>query len=335
MFHVEHLRSHGLRAEYQEQAQPGQIYSGVSDPMLRGYRSIVAALGGLALWSQSPRAQGVPSPSPAPKEQPSQSAQSGNGKPKPLAVAIVESPEQAKADERREAEGKRHDASDLDAQIRAANAAEEQILPAWLAALLSFAGTGLIVWTLYLTRKANEIAKEGQRAWLSISPKLKLPLEPYQAQAGAAYRVEVSANIKNYGSSPGLQVFFDVGTDLALGAGLKELKNFMSRWASDRGAAGEIIFPGDTIEMGFNAAIFERDVADAENRLLNKFVNPTIFLCLTYRLIGSTEFRQTGMICHLTKMQEIDRWQMIDVTAKNWWCEPQIVLTSGLHTLAT
>ena len=141
--------------------------------MLRGYRGIVCAIVGLTLWGQAPPAKGVPSPSPAPKEQPSQSAQPGNGKPKPLAVTIAENTEQAEASERGEAESKQHDARDLDAQIRAANAAEEQIFPAWLGALLSFAGTALIVWTLILTRKANEITRSGQRAWMTDAVPVK------------------------------------------------------------------------------------------------------------------------------------------------------------------
>ena len=136
--------------------------------MPRGYRLLVASFG-LILGGQSPSALGVPSPSPPPKEQAAQPARDRDGNPKPLAVTIVEGPEQAKSGEAREAESDKHDARDLDAQIRAADAAEKQIFPAWLAAILSAVGTFLIVWTLLLTRRANAISRDASRAWLSIT----------------------------------------------------------------------------------------------------------------------------------------------------------------------
>ncbi len=136
--------------------------------MLRGYRLLFVAIG-LVLGGQAPRAQGVPSASPAPKEQTAQPTRGPDGKPKPLAVTIFESPEQAKASEGRETESDKHDARDLDAQIRAANATEKQIVPSWLAAILSAVGTVLIVWTLFLTRRANAISRDASRAWLSVT----------------------------------------------------------------------------------------------------------------------------------------------------------------------
>lgn len=59
---------------------------------------------------------------------------------------------------------------DLDAQIRAANAAENQILPSWVAAVLSFAGTCLLVWTILETRAGLRVARQHMttdlRAWV-------------------------------------------------------------------------------------------------------------------------------------------------------------------------
>ena len=182
----------------------GKFTAVLSDPMLRGYRSIVFALVGLTLWSQALRAQGVSSPSPAPKEQPAKTALTSDWErePTPHAVTVVDSTDKADASERREAEIKQHDARDLDAQMRAANAAEDQIFPAWLGALLSFAGTGLIVWTLFLTRKANAIAQDTARRQL-------------RAYIGCEFvRVEKLSNgnyvarvfINNFGQTPALKL---------------------------------------------------------------------------------------------------------------------------------
>ena len=138
--------------------------------MLRSYRCIViAAFGWLILGGQSPRAERVASPTPAPKEQAQKSAQGRQSTPAPLAVTVVESPEQAVSAARAQSESRAHDARDLEAQVRAADAAEKQILPSWLAAFLSFIGTCLIIWTLLETQKANKIARDAakaDRAWL-------------------------------------------------------------------------------------------------------------------------------------------------------------------------
>jgi len=128
--------------------------------MSRGNRSVIAAFAGLVLWSQSPSAQGVASPTPTPKEEANHAAEKGDRQPNPLTVAIVESPEQAIASERREAESRDHNSKDLDAQIRAADSAEKQVVPAWLGAIFSFIGTILIVITLCLTRQANKISRD-------------------------------------------------------------------------------------------------------------------------------------------------------------------------------
>ena len=136
--------------------------------MFRGNRLLIIAVG-LVLCGQAPSAEGVSSPSPTPKNQAANGAQDPERNPKPLAVTIVESSEEAKTGEARQAKGDEHNSRDLDAQIRAADAAEKQIAPSWLAAILSTIGTLLIMWTLALTRKAHAISRDANRAWLSIS----------------------------------------------------------------------------------------------------------------------------------------------------------------------
>jgi hypothetical protein len=135
--------------------------------MSRSYWLSIFAIVGLILWSEPPRAQGVPAPSPTPKEQAEQPANKAAKNPEGIPVIIIETLEQAKATEEREKASRDHEAKDLDAQIRAANAGERaatagerQVEPAWLSAILSFIGTLLILCTLILTRKANEIAKD-------------------------------------------------------------------------------------------------------------------------------------------------------------------------------
>lgn len=144
----------------------------VSDRRNGIYRGLVLALGLILLWSESPRAQGVSSPSPAPKEQPDRQANGRRDQPPPIRVEIIESAEQAKRNESREDKSDHHDSKDLQAQIRAAEAAEKQILPTWLAAILSGIGAILIIWTLLLTRKTNEISKRAARAFMQPAFKL-------------------------------------------------------------------------------------------------------------------------------------------------------------------
>ena len=121
---------------------------------------IIAAFGWLSLGSQSPSANGVSSPPPAQNEHPQNPAQTSANKPAPIVVTLVESVEQAEAAKRVQTESRQHDSRDLDAQIRAADAAENQLFPSWFGAILSFMGTGLIVWTLFETRKANAVARK-------------------------------------------------------------------------------------------------------------------------------------------------------------------------------
>ena len=128
--------------------------------MPRGGWSVLAAVAGLILRGQAPRAQGVSSPTPTPKEQSNERARDGRDQPAPIRVEVVESAEATIANEAREAKSDHHDAEDLKAQIRAADAAKEQVSPAWLAAILSGVGTLLIVWTLCLTRQANRISQD-------------------------------------------------------------------------------------------------------------------------------------------------------------------------------
>ena len=144
--------------------------------MSRCYWLPVIVVVGLVLGNQTPCAQGIPGPAPSPEKQTSQGAGQSKQEPFRLPVIIFETPEQAMADQRRQAESDKHDAADLDAQKRAAQAAEEQVFPSWLGTILGALGTALLIWTLFETRKSTRTARDAAnsaektlhstRAWL-------------------------------------------------------------------------------------------------------------------------------------------------------------------------
>lgn len=158
---------------------------------------------GLASLREAPDAQGVAAPSPAVERQTEQARKDAKDEPAAaVPVTIVESPEQAVAAERRERESRQHDTADLDAQVRAADAAEQQVLPSWFAAALSFAGTGLIVWSLHEARTANRIAREiGSR---QLRPWMLFESIKQEQRVDGTFTIWVVW--KNFGLSPGIDV---------------------------------------------------------------------------------------------------------------------------------
>ena len=130
----------------------------ISDRCYERYWSVILALVFLTLGSQAAPAKEIANQ--APKNQVENRIDNSDASSAPRPIVILETPEQAKASERREAENRQQDSRDLDVQMRAADATERQITPAWIAAILSFAGTVLIVVTLFLTRDANRLARD-------------------------------------------------------------------------------------------------------------------------------------------------------------------------------
>ncbi|WP_296168313.1 hypothetical protein [uncultured Brevundimonas sp.] len=125
-------------------------------------------------------------------------------------MVVLETPEQAQSAERSKREARDHDSKDLDAQIRAANAAEKQISPAWVAACLTFAGTVLLIWNLYEARRATQLARDHMtndlRAWLLMSkPMIKsgsrVWVDDVEFERGALFQVE----FKNSGKTPAIR----------------------------------------------------------------------------------------------------------------------------------
>jgi hypothetical protein len=193
--------------------------------MSRSYWLPVIAAVGLALSSSGsafakpppPNDHRVSASTPSIKKQPANGSYSDPypTADAPLPVRVIPSIPEAEHSEARERKSDEHDAKDLDAQVRAADAAEKQVFAAWMAAILGFAGTVLIVWSLKEARSANATSREaialseqnsrqelrayiaaepGPIGWLDGTNQPAPPDVPQEFQ----YR----ARIHNYGATP-------------------------------------------------------------------------------------------------------------------------------------
>ena len=121
----------------------------------------------------------------------------------PLQVRIIESPADAKRTLERESKSDKHDTEDLDAQIRSAKATENQVLPTWLGAIFSFAGTGLLIWNLFVAEATlNETKSSNERqlrTYLGIKP---IGYKTYFIEESGKRILEAKIRIKNYGQTP-------------------------------------------------------------------------------------------------------------------------------------
>jgi hypothetical protein len=111
--------------------------------------------------AQPPKDKGVAAPPPPVKSEANKSGDQSYRPTlqSPLPVRIIQGADEAEDAKTHETKSDNHDAEDLKAQQKAADAAEKQILPSWLGAILSFLGTVLIVWSLCESRQANRIAR--------------------------------------------------------------------------------------------------------------------------------------------------------------------------------
>ncbi|MCZ4430721.1 hypothetical protein O3S81_13530 [Agrobacterium sp. SOY23] len=181
--------------------------------MFRSYCFTTIILAVAASWSQALCAEGVQTPSPPPTEQVVTEPDKSQNEASPFPVIIVESGEQADASKGKEVETREHDARELDAQIRAANAAEKQIFPAWIGVLVGAIGTVLLVWTLFETRKAAKAAWDAadsarnalhsDRAWIT-------PNEVWAdfVDDDGNEKIQCGIRWENTGRSPALRVKF-------------------------------------------------------------------------------------------------------------------------------
>ena len=113
-------------------------------------------------------------PAPSVASEARNETQPGGGAPNrsPLPVVVLETPDQAERAAQSEAKAERHDAEDLEAQVRAADAAKEQVSPAWAAAFFSFLGTILISIALFISvldlKHAREATRQSLRAYVYV-----------------------------------------------------------------------------------------------------------------------------------------------------------------------
>ena len=216
--------------------------------------------------------QRIAVPSPPVKEQTTGGA---NSKPypteqAPLPVRIIESATGSQHTKTRETQADKHDAKDLDAQIRAANAAEKQILPSWAGAILSFVGTLLILWSLCESREANRLtrrallhAKETDRAWMA--PK-EVNTFPGMAVTwrGAVFREAILFQCiwENSGQTPAHNV--STYTDMEIAPFGTERPQFEPQWPAENSV---MVSPGGSFhgdraalspESGYGAAVIGR-----------------------------------------------------------------------------
>lgn len=176
--------------------------------------------------AQTPNEKGVAQASPPVTSQTPAKANSDQSKAHQfsLPVRIIQSQEDASSAKAREAKSDEHDAKDLDAQIRSADAAQEQVRLTQLSLVLAAIGTiGLIVSLAYNRKaiwaaaEANETARKAIaqeqinaqkqiRAYLQISEAAiqriqvgTVPGQPTQPGIG------IFTKIKNFGQSPAIE----------------------------------------------------------------------------------------------------------------------------------
>ncbi|MFM5954538.1 MAG: hypothetical protein ACKOPE_09600 [Novosphingobium sp.] len=152
--------------------------------------------------------------------------------------------------------------SDLCAQWRAANAAEDSALWTKWGVWIGIIGSSLLLWQIMLTRKAvedtseateamreaNKIAGDAQRAWISLAIRPVL-IESY-GNDGLLFEIEYTC--KNIGST--VATHFDVEAGILFPGQSEDIDNFIDRveglindWKRDYDMVeGSSLLPGDT-----------------------------------------------------------------------------------------
>ncbi|AZO68794.1 hypothetical protein [Mesorhizobium sp. M6A.T.Cr.TU.016.01.1.1] len=132
----------------------------------------------LATHVSAQEAQGVATEGPAVDKKTQGNAEAGKGDAwkSALPVTIMESPDQANHASERETKSDKHEAEDLDAQVRAANAAERgataterQVIPTYAQAIFGLIGMGLLVYTLILNSHATNAAAKAAEAAIAAN----------------------------------------------------------------------------------------------------------------------------------------------------------------------
>ncbi|WP_192365468.1 hypothetical protein [Mesorhizobium mediterraneum] len=248
-------------------------------------------------------AQGVTTEAPSQQEGKSgkaNDAQSSANEPS-IPVRIIESPDETQHTRDREAASDKHESDDLQAQQkaadaadRAATAAERQVITAWWQVGVGIAGMAALLVTIWFSIRAtnaavaaNKIAQEHfvaeNRPWLSLGE----PVFSIHSDDGSSPVVFVKVAVKNVGRSPALNVYLHVKTDpMAI--------NFENSKSAERLAAevakptawrwgNVVIFPDNTEEI--------TGVSDGVDNVTEKSRYLRVVICATCRgVTGDTVF---------------------------------------------
>jgi hypothetical protein len=156
--------------------------------------------------AQSPGREGVSGEGPSIEEPAPTNAGASNPAPtdNAIPVRLIQSPVDTQHAQEREAKSDKHEADDLEAQRKAADAAERsaaatewQIIPTWMQAGIAAIGTFLLLYTLWLTRKSLLVARDSSKHQLRAYVVIK---DAILLRAGSTPRVEVT--IMNVGETP-------------------------------------------------------------------------------------------------------------------------------------
>lgn len=164
-------------------------------------------------------------------------------------VIIVETPSQAESAAEREKTSNEHDAADLDAQVRSANAAERsattaewQVIPTMI---ISIVGTVValiaVVFTVVSNRRSERIARAQTRAYLSFD---------------GAWLIEnlsqFGCKFNNYGTTPAEKVVISI--KVAVGVADQKRPDALT-WSDPIELAPISVAPGQPIQRGFGLSL--------------------------------------------------------------------------------
>lgn len=207
----------------------------------------------------------------------SEQQQAAQELPIPLPVQIIEDDESADARQRSEADARQREIDDLEAQqgmneaTQAMNEATQSMnRAAWVSAFFVALGTGLLVWTLSLTRQANRaavsaanaanetnrIAREDRRAWVNIR---LLPYRAIEARDSGGFYSQVTVLLDNTGKSVASDMFVAIRPYIMDHSPSTQREDAFD-WLSSRMnmrhelERGRTVFPGESIS-------FEPDLA--------------------------------------------------------------------------
>jgi len=138
------------------------------------------------------------------------------GERRPILVEVIESASAAEQARAREEKSEKHDAEDLDAQVRSAGAAERQVRINWISLVLSGIGALFLAWTLIETRRSAKAAvrvAELARAEFNSThrPRIRVRQVLADPQLWSEGKVGVRCRIVNIGDTNAQVIEYGIG----------------------------------------------------------------------------------------------------------------------------